>query len=307
MDDLVGLLDTTHFRAGLRLGLVALGVGWALRFVVGRTGPPLPIAGLLIAIVTVASLFLTEDPLGPTLPALVAIVVGVFATRMLGAPGWAHAFAAVPGAAWLAFGAPVTTLLWVKILMLVLIPVAGYLITDFELRHASRGLGVIFFVLAALGMFAAVPDTEQALVIGAASVTIGLLAWPKVAASMGPEGAYVAVAMLVWIAASGGEARPPSIVGSAACLGFLLLEPVLVRWRPALLTIADRLRRNWLGAVQASIPQFILVVICSRIAARFSVMLPAILIVIVGYGLAVTAAWYAARKTHPAETAVASL
>ena len=56
------------------------------------------------------------------------------------------------------------------------------------------------------------------------------------------------------------------------------------------------IRRNWLGAVLASIPQFVLVVICSRIAARFSVMLPAVIIIFVAYALAVGVALYAVSR-----------
>ena len=91
--------------------------------------------------------------------------------------------------------------------MVVLIPVGGYLIGEFERRHDRLGLGVIFFTLAVLGMFSAVPDTEQALTIGAAAVPLTLLAWPKVAASVGIEGAYAAVAIFLFVTAAGGQPR----------------------------------------------------------------------------------------------------
>jgi hypothetical protein len=294
--DLLGLLETAFFRNGLRLGIVALATGWALRFVVGRFRPPLPIFGLFLTVVTVAALYLTTQPLGPTVPALLVIVVAVLAARLLHAPRWVQPLAALPGAAWLAFGAPVTEFLWVRILMVVLIPVAGFLIGEFERRHDRLGLGVIFFTLAVLGMFSAVPDTEQALTIGAAAVPLTLLAWPKVAASVGTEGAYAAVAIFLFVTAEGGGARPPSIVGSAACLGFLLLEPLIVALRPKALDLMAGIRRNWLGAVLASIPQFVLVVVCSRIAARFSAMLPAVIIILVAYALAIGVALYAVSR-----------
>jgi hypothetical protein len=294
--DLLGLLETAFFRNGLRLGIVALGTGWALRFVVGRYRPPLPIFGLFLTVVTVAALYLAAEPLGPAMPALLVIVVAVLIARLLRAPRWVPPLAALPGAIWLAFGAPVTEFLWVRILMAVLIPVAGFLIGEFESRHDRLGLGVIFFTLAVLGMFAAVPDTEQALTMGAAAVPLTLLAWPKVAASVGLEGAYAAVAIFLFVTAAGGGSRPPSIVGSAACLGFLLLEPLIVALRPRAVDLMAGIRRNWLGAVLASIPQFVLVVICSRIAARFSVMLPAVIIILIAYALAVGGALYAVSR-----------
>jgi hypothetical protein len=304
VSDLLALLETPFFRSGLRLGIVALGTGWALRFVVGRYRPPLPIFGLFLTVVTVAGLYLTAEPLGPMVPALGIIVVAVLIVRLLKAPRWAQPIAALPGAVWLAFWAPVTEFLWVRILMALLVPIAGFLIGEFERRHDRMGLGVIFFTLAVLGMFAAVPDTEQALIISAAAATLTLLAWPKVAASVGVEGAYAAVAIFLWVAAAGGVSRPPSIVGSAACLGFLLLEPLIVALRPKVMQLISGMRRNWLGAVLASIPQFVLVVICSRIAARFSVMLPAVLIIAAAYALAVGAGLYiASRAPERAEAA----
>jgi hypothetical protein len=302
--DLLALFETAFFRNGLRLGIVALGTGWALRFVVGRYRPPLPIFGLFLTVVTVAALYLAAEPLGPAVPALLVIVVAVLIARLLHAPRWVPPLAALPGAIWLAFGSPVTEFLWVRILMAVLIPVAGFLISEFESRYDRLGLGVIFFTLAVLGMFAAVPDTEQALTIGAAAVPLTLLAWPKVAASVGTEGAYAAVAIFLFVTAVGGGARPPSIVGSVACLGFLLLEPLIVALRPKAKDLMSAIPRNWLGAMVASIPQLVLVVICSRIAARFSVMLPAVIIIVVAYALAVGGALYAvSRAPEPIETA----
>lgn len=300
MSDLLALFDTAYFRAGLRLGIAALAAGWALRFAMGRERPPLPAAGLLIAGVTIGGLYLTNEPLGPTLPAVAAIVVGVLLARLSPLPTWSQALAAVPGAVWLAAATPATSLPWVRVLIAVLVPVAGYLISDFEMRHDKMGLGVVFFSLAALGAFAAVPDTEQALIIGAASLVITLLAWPWPAASLGPEGGYAAVAMLLVVVAAGGEARPPSIIGSAACLGFLLLEPVIVWLKPTAIRLVTWVNRNWVGAVLASIPQFVVVVLCSRVAARFETETPALVIVALTYALAAAAGFLGARRTAEA-------
>ncbi len=264
----------------------------------------MPIAGLLIAMATIGGLYLMGEPLGPAVPALAAIVLGVLIVRLTHAPAWVQILAAVPGAVWLAFGTPVTELMWVRVLMAVLIPVGGFLINDFETRNQRLGLGVVFFTLAALGTFAAVPDTEQALVLIAVALPITLLAWPKVAVSLGMEGSFVAVAVLLWVAAAGGGGRPPSIAGSAACLGLLLLEPIIFRIRPGVAVLINRVRQNWLGAIVASLPQFALVIICSRIAARFSIMLPALVIILIGYLLAIwLGVFIGSRNTEPSEPA----
>lgn len=302
MSDIFSLLDTAYFRAGLRLGLIALAAGWALRFIFGRERPPLPIAGVLLAAATLGGLHLTSEPLGPAVLAVLAIVVGVYAARVVGAPGWMQPIAAFPGALWLALETPATNLVWVRVLIAVLIPVAGFLISDFEMRHDRMGLGVIFFTLAVLGMFAAVPDTEQALIITAAALAITLLAWPWPAASLGPEGGYAAVAVLLIVMAMGGEGRPPSIIGSAACLGLLLIEPVLVRLRPSSMRMLTWVNRNWVGAVLASLPQFAVVVLCSRVAARFETNLPTILVVAVVYALTFAGGFFVARRTNEAIT-----
>ncbi|MGH8952681.1 MAG: hypothetical protein ACRDX9_14830 [Acidimicrobiia bacterium] len=296
MDDVLALFETTSFRTGLRLGIIALAIGWALRFATGRYRPPMPIGGVLVAVATILAFYRTEEPLGNALAALGLILVGVLIARITKAPKWVAPLAAIPGAIWLAFGSPISEFTWVRVFIAVLIPVAGYLISDFETRYDRMGLGVVFFTLAALGAFAAVPDTEQALVLIATALPITLLAWPKVAVSLGMEGSFLAVAVLLWVTAAGGGGRPPSIVGSAACLGFLLLEPILVRLRPALVDLRFRIRQNWLGAVLASIPQFVLVIICSRIAARFSVMLPALLVVAAGYALAIVFGLYVGSR-----------
>lgn len=305
MDDVLALFETTFFRTGLRLGIIALAVGWALRFATGRYRPPMPIGGLLIGVTTMAALYMTQEPLGTAIPALGLILVAVLIARITKAPTWVPPLAAIPGAIWLAFGSPISEFTWVRVLIAVLIPVAGYLISDFETRYDRMGLGVVFFTLAALGAFAAVPDTEQALVLIATALPITLLAWPKVAVSIGMEGSFVAVAVLLWVTTAGGGGRPPSIVGSAACLGFLLLEPILVRLRPALADLRFRVRQNWLGAVLASIPQFVLVIICSRIAARFSVLLPALLVIAAGYAIAIGFGLYiGARQPERVDTAL---
>lgn len=283
MADVLALFESGYFTTGLRFGVLALALGWALRFATGRFRPPMPIAGGLIATASVAGLYVMGEPLAPAVPALATIVLGVLIVRVTHAPAWVQILAAVPGAVWMAFGNPVTELMWVRVLMAVLIPVGGFLINDFETRYERLGLGVVFYTLAALGTFAAVPDTEQALVLIAAALPVTLLAWPKVAVSLGAEGSFVAVAVLLWVAAAGGGGRPPSIAGSAACLGLLLLEPLIFRIRPGLSALVNRVRQNWLGAIVASLPQLALVLICSRIAARFSVMLPALAIILVGY------------------------
>jgi hypothetical protein len=85
------------------------------------------------------------------------------------------------------------------------------------------------YAITAAGVFAAVPDTEQAATLLGASVPMALCGWPLGHARLGPTGAGAATALLVWVAAVGGRGREPSIVGAVACLGLLVTLPA-GRW-----------------------------------------------------------------------------
>jgi hypothetical protein len=304
VDDLnavLELLGTSYFLTGVRLGSIALAIGWAIRFAWGRDKPPVPIGGVLVALAILGTLTRVEETVPAELPAIAVILVASFLARVLKAPLWVHPLAVLPGAIWLAFMTPVTDLVWARVLIAVMIPLAGFLITDFERRHGQLGLGVIFYTIAVFGAFAAVPDTEWAVALLAVVFPISFLAWPRVAVSIGLEGAYLAVAVFVWVIVQGGGGRPPSIIGSVACLGLLLLEPVIILLRPTAVKLTTWFSHNALGAVLASLPQFLIMVLCSRVAARFSSYLPAIIVVTFVYLTTVLVGVVVAEKAIRAE------
>ncbi|HSJ82175.1 MAG TPA: hypothetical protein VLA91_00010 [Acidimicrobiia bacterium] len=304
MDDLIDvwdLLGSPHFTTGLRFGLVALAIGWTLRLLLGPGRRPLPIAGILIAVAMLFSLSRVEESVIAELPALGAILAGAMLVRIPRVPTWTQPILVLPGAVWFALSTSVTMLPGIRTLLIVLIPLAGFAINDFERRHTGMGLGVVFYTIAVLGMFAAVPDTEWAVALVAVSISITFLAWPGVAASLGPEGAYLAVAVFLWVAAQGGEARPPSIVGSAACLGLLVIEPVVLAFKPTAVKLTTWFNHTPAGAVLASLPHFLVMVVCSRVAARFTTFLPAILVVIGVYALALVTGFWAPERLIEAE------
>ncbi len=285
MSDVIDLLDTDFFQIGLRFGLAALAVGWGLVFALRGAKRPLAIGGILISAGTIAALHVLGESINAELLAFGLILVGAGVARALKAPDWALPLVVLPGALWLAIGTSVTDLVWVRAAMVVLIPVGGFLITDFEKRYDGMGLGVIFFGLAALGVFVAVPDTEWARVLITVAVPVTFLSWPSVAASLGVEGAYLSVATLMVVTAHGGGPRPASIVGGIACLGLLLLEPIAIAWNPSVVKFTTLLKRNWARAVLTSLPQFVVVALCSRVAARFTREVPALVVVVLVYGV----------------------
>lgn len=283
MSDLIDLFGTGFFRTGLRFGLIALGLAW-LAFLAMRRRRLLPIGGLLIAAATFGALLWLEEPVAGEIWPLLLIAAGSSVNRIAPTtPQWVTPLAVVPGAAWLAVSTTTTDFLWVRLALVAVIPVGGYLIADFEKRYDGMGLGVVFYALAALGVFASVPDTEWARVLIAVAVPMVFAAWPRVAVSLGEEGGYLAVATLLLVTAQGGGPRPASMVGGMACLGLLLIEPVAVALRPRLFRLTTWLKRNWVGAVIASLPQLVVVAVCSRVAARFTNELPALVIVVLVY------------------------
>ena len=100
----------------------------------------------------------------------------------------------------------------------------------------NTGLTPVLYAITAFGVFAAVPDTEEAAALLGASVPAALCGWPLGRARLGLAGAAGATALMVWVSAVGGRGRPPSIVGAIACLGLLATLPA-GRW------LADR----WAG------------------------------------------------------------
>lgn len=93
----------------------------------------------------------------------------------------------------------------------------------------DTGVPPALYAITAAGVFAAVPDTEQAATLLGASVPLAMCGWPLGHARLGPIGAGAATALLVWVAAVGGRGREPSIVGAVACLGLLVTLPA-DRW-----------------------------------------------------------------------------
>lgn len=275
MSVIVDLLETQQFQTGLRVGLLALGVGFVVVLVTRKERRPVPIVGVLIAICVVWTLREHVNVL-----AFGLLVGGVLIARLIGASDSLVAFSSAPGAIWLAVSTDVGELSWLRIVF-ALTPVVGYLMSDFEKRNSVLGLGVISFTLASIGVFLSIPDTEWALVLVAASVLLALLAWPKALASLGVAGCYAAFAVYVTVTAEGGAARPASIVGGLSCLGLLLIEPILVRLSPDVVRLLGGLNRDWKGALVASLPQVAVVLLCSRVAARFTNEIPALIVVVV--------------------------
>ncbi len=286
-----GLLDNPGFRTGVEVGIaVLLAVLLVVLVALGargrrqsgasrggregrRTGPGRlpPLAG--IAVVVAAAIALVADGTeawGSTrlVVGLVLLVVGPFGVAVaLGDTSASAAYAslaAIPGAAFVAWAASAANpVQWIPWLVLGATVVGGALVADFDGANARAGLGPVLLAIAALGMYSTLPDTEQIVVVAGVTLPLALLGTPYALASFGP-GAFGIVGLVAWVAAVGGRGRPGSVVAAIACLGLMLVEPVVRRGlRGRIRTHRSPRSAATIGVVVLQIP---LVLVIARVA-----------------------------------------
>lgn len=233
--------DRERYRVavpGLMVTAAALGA-------VGRTWPVTASTVLGLAGVTVPAVWLTRRPRGGT-----AWLAGLGVM--------------VPPAYLLAADASSTA--WVRGLLVAGLVAGVPAASRTDVEYGPTGLTPVLYAVTAAGVFAAVPDTEQAAALLGASVPLAVRGWPLGRGRLGPPGAGAATALLVWVAAVGGRGREPSIVGAVGCLGLLLTLPA-GQWlagrtgRPR--AAARRPRRNVLTIV---LVHLVVVAVASRVA-----------------------------------------
>ncbi len=215
--------------AGLRWGaagaVAALIAGLIWR---RRRGQPAPVHGVVVAVVTLVGMSAVRDvPRGIWEATGLLMIVGLFHPLARRVP-LLPALLALPGAWWLAIRAELPGEAWVGWYAAAVVVVAAPLIASFDDNDIDRSWGPGLWLVTAAGVFAAVPDTEEALVLLGASIPVAFLGWPLRLVRIGP-GAYPLVAVFVWVAVWGGRGRPASIVAVTACLGILLIEPIIGR------------------------------------------------------------------------------
>jgi hypothetical protein len=113
-----------------------------------------------------------------------------------------------------------------RVLVLASAVVGATLLSDFDSRWCRRGLGPVLLAVSMLGIYATVPDTEQALVLLGLALPLALTFWPWPVASLGVAGSLATTGLVVWTISAGGAGRTSSIIGGLACLGVLVLEPI---------------------------------------------------------------------------------
>jgi hypothetical protein len=175
--------------------------------------------------------------------------------------------AALPGALLVAGANRGLDAAWVPVVMVAGTIGVGAAAADFDRRTARFGLGPLLFVLAVLGTYFTVPDTENMRALVGVAVPLVLLAWPYAAAGLGAGGAYAAVGLLLWVVPIEAIGRPGAVIGALGTFGLLLTEPAgralapyLQRRYPIVRTTLTRPR------AVVSIAQLVLVIYASRVA-----------------------------------------
>lgn len=288
------LLDAHSFRVAFLVAAAAAVVLVVANLVLRRFVPEralLPLAGLASAAAVAAGVRSTDFGSGDILLGLALLAAGGLVITVLGlvveAPLLIGAVAAVPGALVLASDADITTFTWAKTFSIVAIIVGSALVADFDNYQARAGLGPVFMAVTALGVYYTVPDTEEAVVLVGATLPLIFVAFPKPFAALGRSGAFAMVGAVTWTAAVDGRGRASSIVGAVACLGVMLLDPLLDRVLP---TRDERIVSPWSWPLLLVLAIHIaLVGVASRIAGTRDSLSAAVVITVVAFAVAAVA------------------
>jgi hypothetical protein len=233
-------LASREFRWGFVLGLLAVGLTAAVAGMAGhrrlrlgsstnRVGdPPLGrVIGLPFAVAVLVGLAVTHR-----LPFELAIGVGLLA---LGGrfsvrrryPIWALSL--VPGSATVAFATSLPVPIWTRLVVAIAPPLLAPVLNDVDRRADLPAITPLLVAVSVVGLYEAVPDPEQALVLLGASLPLIVMSWPAPLSGLGSEGSATTVGILTWMAAIGGRGRLSAFVGGIACFGLLVGEP-MARW-----------------------------------------------------------------------------
>lgn len=264
----LGLFTEARFLTGLTYGVAGMVAAAAIRLAWPKNrDQALPIGGLLLTVAALVSLSATRSvPSSVWIGAFFVSLAGVVSTTapILGIP------AAIPGAWLMAFHGDLSGEDWIRWFVLGTIVVAAPLVANFDRRHGAKGFGPPLLAFAVLGVFFAVPDTEEAIVLLGVTLPFAVLGWPRSVASLGGAGAGAAVSVLVWVIAQGGHARPGTIVAATACLGILVAEPLGMLMAGRRKSILERFPPGAETGILVGSAQLLVVFLASRVAGAQS-------------------------------------
>lgn len=236
--------------------------------------------GWLAVVGFVVALFVSHHLLISTALGLALLLAGGAVAQWQQLSALPHLALLVPGAVVLADARALRPLLprWAIVLVIIATIVGGWAGAALDRNSELRGLAPVVYAVTAVGLYATVPDTDFALVLGGVLVPYALVSIAGPAVRTGAAGAAGLAGAVCVVAAIGGYGRPSAIIGGVGCLALLYLAPLLV----------TRASRAVLVVVQV-----VLVWFAARVAGRQAfprraiiVLLLAELVVAAGFALA---------------------
>jgi hypothetical protein len=249
-ETLVDLLTRPEFLTGLVVGCIALGLLYLVRSEGTRAGW----WGLSVA-------------------ATAGLVIELIGTRRLSVvAGWA--LLALGGwlfdredqnsiLGWIPIGIGAVLISWRggfhSAWVVVATPIAavtiGYALSMWSKRLPHTLIGPMFAVTA-FGIWVTVPETEMARILLGVSLPLAIATLEPIGARISAAGAFALAGVVVWLVATGGEARGASIIGGWASTGALVVLPFVTAGGRRLVE-----RRPWLVFGLHAV----LVFICARV------------------------------------------
>jgi hypothetical protein len=291
LDAVLGLVSIRRTR--WFAGLAFAGVGWlGIRVAWGAelARPSVALALAVLAVGGAAAHLLGSRPTGRAA-----------VRRQVAVQPLLTAAALVPGAVMLANTTPLVESDMSRFTLVLGTVCLGTALSDFDASRRDRGAPWLLLLVAAAGVYVAVPDTELARVLLGVSVPFVILSLPKPVCALGPMGSGAIAGLFCWVVVVGGRGRPGSVVGGLACLGILVAEPIGRRLL-GVMTPARRRRgapgprpqrpvEEWfLTTMVVVIAQVVLVAYAARVVAREDAAGDALMILIPAAVLAVVVA-----------------
>jgi hypothetical protein len=231
----MGEYPLEEFLWGLGAGVVALALAAGLAAVITRAHPGadrVPVTGVLTGVAALLAI----SPSHALVPGVLLGLAGVTAAAGLAAgrrsatgavSPLTAALLAVPFA-WL-LATEASSIGWVRAVVVGSAAAGAVAAARTDVEWGRTGLTPVLYVVSAGGVFAAVPNTQEAAALLGASVPGALVGWPLWRGRLGGAGGGGAAAVLVWVAAIGALGREPALLGAVACLGMLATLPA-GRW-----------------------------------------------------------------------------
>jgi hypothetical protein len=289
---LLDLVRTHEFVVGLEVGSVAaVAVGSA--GLVWRYRAPLPIAGTSTALAVIVGFTFSKSTSNYRGALPVGLAVLAAAGMLYGSRRTTRLLALLISAAGAALVAGATEgKSWVVAFVFVTVILCAPLVADFDRFYVHTGLGTVLIAMVAAGVYATVPDTEQARLLLGATLPVTLVAWPRPLVSLGGGGSFAVVGLIAWVSAVGGQGRPSSILAGVACLGVIIAEPLVRHASGRRLRASGPLCPAVLLIVAIELG---VIALCSRVAGHQSGVGPVAAIVASAFVATVMALWAISR------------